>query len=129
MIQRLQSLYLLFVIISSTLIAVIFEYEGNENAVLTVFLQFYGLFFTPLFALITLMFFKKRIIQIHLCNLLLFFQWVEMGLLFWVIISTNYTFSIGGLLIVTLFQLIFLLLSRRQIRKDEELVRSIDRIR
>jgi hypothetical protein len=87
----------------------------------------------PLLALITIFLFKKRTIQLWLAGALILL------IAGFIIVSGIYTNNvhlkysadliIGFKMIVPVFQLVFAVLAFRGIKKDEELVKSYDRLR
>ncbi len=146
MIQRIQSIYLLLAAIVSGVTALVpfstvdkavaesalFRdqvYNASDNAVLL------GLIGgAAVFALVAIFLFKNRKTQLllSLLSMLLIIGLVGFGAFLWTQdqaslqgISPN--FGIGGALPVV--ALLFLLLARRSINKDEKLVRSSDRLR
>ncbi|MFM7024074.1 MAG: DUF4293 family protein [Flavobacteriales bacterium] len=95
---------------------------------------------------LTIFFFKKRKLQMLLCKILLvlvllenilvfFFPWIfiwlserQMGE--FIAVSWNISYSINPtVFIIPILQLILIFLALRAIKKDEELVRSTDRLR
>lgn len=125
MIQRLQTLYLFLVFLFS---CGLFYYSTGENTT-TLFSSYYGFIFSPIVSIIIIVLFKKRPSQIFLCFVLLLLQAIQIG---FYIKAFQPTAGFGWTEYVVVFSLInFILitLARRGIRKDENLVRSIDRIR
>jgi len=125
MIQRIQSLYLLITIVSS--VVLFFFAQGIQETSLVV--EYRLLLFTPILSFFVLFLFKNRSLQARLCTFLLFFQLCLIG--FYVY---SYTLHVQlplthPVVLVSLFQLLFFWLARRAILKDENLVRSVDRIR
>ena len=125
MIQRIQSLYLLITIISSV---VLFFYAQDTKE--TSFVVEYNLLLiTPVLSAVVLFLFKKRMLQVRLCAILLFFQLSLIGFY-------GYSYALNTQLTLTypvvlgsIVHLIFLWMARRSTLKDEALVRSVDRIR
>lgn len=125
MIQRLQTLYLFFVFLFS---CGLFYNSTIENTT-TLFSSYNGFILSPIISIITILLFKKRPLQIFLCFLLLLLQAVQIG---FYVRAFKPSAGFGWTEYVVVFSLInFILitLARRAIRKDENLVRSIDRIR
>ena len=125
MIQRIQSLYLLITIISSM---VLFFYAQDTEE--TSFVVEYNLLLiTPVLSAVVLFLFKKRMLQVRLCAILLFFQLLLIGFY-------GYSYALNTQLTLTypvvlssIVHFIFLWMARRSTLKDEALVRSVDRIR
>tara|TARA_A100001011_G_scaffold66225_1_gene67226 strand:+ start:174 stop:551 length:378 start_codon:yes stop_codon:yes gene_type:complete len=125
MIQRLQTLYLFFVFLFS---CGLFYSSTMENTT-TIYSSYYGFILSPIISIITILLFKKRPLQIFLCFLLLLLQAIQIG---FYVRAFQPPDGFGWTEYVVVFSLInfFLItLARRGIRKDQNLVRSIDRIR
>jgi hypothetical protein len=158
MLQRIQSLYLALVAIASILVFFFplanyyHEIEGNYR------LFIYGIrsmdpepkvvfntFFTfPLMvmavisfvlSILTIFLFKKRLLQIRLCafNVLTNILLLMMIFFFYAtrirdMVHIEPAYNLTGMAI-PLVSLVFLLLANRAIRKDEQLVKSSDRLR
>lgn len=147
MIQRIQSLYLLLVVaLSAALFAVpIYSLEtlkvANDGA--HTGFQFFNCTsnmvycilnsITGFFALVVLFLFKNRNLQIRLCNLNMFIICIFTGTIFYFADHSKTNpdsiihYTIGSYF--PLVQLVLSFLAIRAIRKDEELVRSADRLR
>jgi hypothetical protein len=155
MIQRIQTLYLLLVIILSvvTLFSVQVEFLGNAEAV-KYFLSYKGVIsavdssatsvynvwsltalcvLMPLVALATVFMFKRRILQIRLSiiNSVLFAGYY--GLLFlyiWQVgTALNADWHLGYATAFPLINIILTFLAIRAIGKDEALIKSLNRLR
>ena len=143
MIQRIQSVYLLVSIVISSLLLVVPIYEfqpgtpdGGEirsftitsNAFLALLNGAIGLL-----SLIAIFFYKKRNMQIRICNLGLLLTCVLIGLLFFMAdtMSENANQKVHYLYgsYLPLIQILFIFLATRAVKKDEDLVRSADRLR
>jgi len=125
MIQRIQSLYLLITIISS--VVLFFYAQDTEETSFVV--EYNLLLITPVLSAVVLFLFKKRMLQVRLCAILLFFQLSLIGFY-------GYSYALNTQLTLTypvvlgsIVHLIFLWMARRSTLKDEALVRSVDRIR
>jgi len=125
MIQRIQSLYLLITIISS--VVLFFYAQVTEETSFVV--EYFLLLITPVLSAVVLFLFKKRMLQVRLCAILLFFQLSLIGFY-------GYSYALNTQLTLTypvvlgsIVHLIFLWMARRSTLKDEALVRSVDRIR
>ena len=129
MIQRIQSLYILIVIILSFLVLKLTIDYSNDiklNSFLTIYYVFY---FIPLIGIFTLFLYKKRVTQSMMCLIML-------GVNVLVILSYGLKIYEGNsslinlvLIACTMIECILLFLARKAINKDVNLVRSIDRIR
>jgi hypothetical protein len=145
MIQRIQSLFLLFVVIisgtllfvpvyelhdfsQSDLAAAVNAFNIKDNTLLMILNSAIGLM-----ALISIFLYKWRNVQIRFCNISLLLTCLLIGLLFFVAdtMSSNMNqriqYKYGSYL--PLIELIFLYLAARYVKKDDELVRSADRLR
>lgn len=125
MIQRIQSLYLLITIVSS--VVLFFYAQGTEETSLVV--EYYLLLITPVLSAVVLFLFKRRMLQVRLCAILIFFQLSLIGFY-------GYSYALNTQLTLTypvvlgsIVHFVFLWMARRSILKDEALVRSVDRIR
>ncbi len=158
MIQRIQSLFLVLAMVALILLSVFpmaMFYSQTGVYELNVFglesltpgneIPFVWWFFIPLPALagivlildlIALLSFKKRTRQITLTHAAIFLNIVfVVGLMFYYIpaieenttTTVNYRDSLG--IYLPLISLVFTLLAQRYIKKDEKLVRSVDRLR
>ena len=129
MIQRIQSLYILIVIILSFIVLKLTIDYSNDiklNSFLTIYYVFY---FIPLIGIFTLFLYKKRVTQSMMCLIML-------GVNVIVILSCGLKIYEGNsslinlvLIACTMIECILLFLARKAINKDVNLVRSIDRIR
>ena len=129
MIQRIQSLYILIVIILSFIVLKLTIDYSNDiklNSFLTIYYVFY---FIPLIGIFTLFLYKKRVTQSKMCLIML-------GVNVLVILSYGLKIYEGNsslinlvLIACTMIECILLFLARKAINKDVNLVRSIDRIR
>lgn len=76
--------------------------------------------------------FRNRLLQIKLCGIITFLLMVIAGSVLWQFVQTAKSFSHYSLKIAFFFPVVSIMLSwlaRKFIRRDEELVRSADRIR
>jgi len=129
MIQRIQSFYILILFFLSILIySNAFNFTPTSEFLVR-FISFNGFLGVPLLLLITLFLYSKRKLQILLCWLLLLIHFGQFGL-FLSEINQNYSLNFETLAVLESLAGIFLLwLAKRNIQKDEALVRSVDRIR
>ncbi len=136
MIQRIQTLYLILTaIISAGLIFVFHLWLGEANSIvyaIDVPLVF-GLFLgVALLALIAIFRFKNRKSQFILGRLNIILNFILLGVL--VYESSNLPgeidFSKKGIgVLLPIFSIVFLALANKAIKKDEDLVKSVDRLR
>ena len=152
MLQRIQSVYLLAVLILSCVMLFLpwASYTGNyvsyefgcmglciyKDTLVTV-LNSWALTavaaIVPILALISIFLYKKRILQIRFCifNLLLMASFYALFAVYFYIISQQ-GMKLNQLFISLVFPLInmiFTYLAIRAIKKDEELLRSMSRLR
>ena len=129
MIQRIQSFYILILFFLSILI-----YSNTLNFTpssefLAHFISFNGFLGVPLLLLITFFLYSKRKLQILLCWFLLLIHFGQFGL-FLSEVNQNYSLNFETLAVLeSLAGIVLLWLTKRNIQKDEALVRSVDRIR
>jgi len=145
MIQRIQSIFLLIVVILSAVLLVVPVYELHDfsridpdgmiktfnisdNTLLMILNYAIGIL-----AFVTIFMYKWRNVQIRMCNIGLLLTCLLIGLLFFVAdtMSSNMNqrvqYKYGSYL--PLIELVFLFLASRYVKKDEEMVRSADRLR
>ena len=129
MIQRIQSLYLVCVLFMQ--LAVMFFAQGaylKLQQVQCSQLQAGHLSISALLLVILFMY-KKRSAQLWLTNLGVGFILLKLSWGLYGISLTDFNFNTDFGIVLDLFSIMLLLLAHRAIRKDEALVRSIDRIR
>ena len=145
MIQRIQTLYLLLVVVLTGLalwLPLVDFTVGADTCTLTAFglKDAAGITLLPtvyLGALVTIFLFKRRLVQIRLCAVelvLLIGAGAMMGIYFYLCNryfadSEFYSHTLKISLVFPLVCLVFDLLALRAIFRDEKLVRSLDRIR
>ncbi|MCM4169561.1 hypothetical protein KCTC52924_00342 [Arenibacter antarcticus] len=136
MIQRIQTVYLIVVIILGAVLPFFVnlwsDAAGNEifsdNAVF-ISLVFYG---SAVLALVAMLLFKNRKNQFVVNRLNMILNLFLLG--FFVYRSLNLsgetTVSEKGIgMLIPVFSIVFLVLANRAIKKDEDLVKSVDRLR
>ncbi len=129
MIQRIQTLYLLIafvvgVIVFNLSINIVFYELIGQN-----YRDNYGFLIAPVLLLLSLFLFKKRSLQSLVVLIIILQQLLQIGLL---LPSFDLSDDINFTEIALMLSFITVVLSwlaRRGIRKDEALVRSVDRIR
>ena len=141
MIQRKQSLFLLLSVLLNVLLIYLPLYElittdttsGQQqfitsNAILTILNGAIGVL-----CFFAIFFFKNRKLQIRICNLSILLTCILIGLLFFAAdsVSSAHNQRIHYLYgtYFPLIEILFIFLATRGIKKDEDLVRSADRLR
>ena len=131
MIQRIQSIYLLIALISMTLISFkVPIYYLNETLFMaqddtkTFVLTIVG----ALFSLLGLFMFKSRKFQMKLIRLTVLIQMI-IGIRIFMLFNKFEVVLNSSFLFLLAFTLITLIMAYRGVKKDDDLVRSIDRIR
>ena len=130
MIQRIQTIYLLMISIVSILGIFLFtptEFVGF-GLLTPVVLKIYFVL-TGGLSTLTLILFKRRKIQLSLNRLHYFFQILASIGLVYEISNTNDLEALLPWLAIPILILILLFSSSNAIKKDEDLIRSIDRLR
>ena len=129
MIQRIQTLYILIVIILSFLMLKLTIDFSNDIKLNSLVKRYYVFYFIPVIGIFTLFLYKKRVIQSKMClimlgiNVLLLISYVLK------IYEGNSSFINLVLIACSIIECVLLFVARKAINKDENLVRSIDRIR
>lgn len=144
MIQRIQSIYLLIAtVLSGGLIFPLnlwiteqgtefyaLDSLSSDNLVLaSVFVLFMA---SSLLTLITIFQFKKRQLQFVLGRLTILINFILVGILVYFAqnLSGEMQVSEKGIgLLIPIFTIVFVALANKAIKKDEELVKSVDRLR
>ena len=131
MIQRIQSIYLLVAAISMSLISFkVTVYTLNE----TLFMaqddtkMFILTIVGAIFSLLGLFMFKNRKFQMKLIRLTVLIQMIIVVRLF-ILFNKFEVVLNNSLLFLLAFALIALIMAYRGVKKDDDLVRSVDRIR
>ncbi|RXG22616.1 putative protein DUF4293 [Leeuwenhoekiella aequorea] len=136
MIQRIQSIYLfLAALVSAGLLFAIPVYTTAEgNLVYAVDkLELVGLFFgSALLSLITIFFFKNRKLQFVLGRLNIILNFILLGVLVYQsqILSGGAAAPEKGIgMLIPIISIVFIALANKAIKRDEDLVKSVDRLR
>ena len=128
MLQRIQSVYMLIAFISSIFYSYLaYTSLFKEN---TLFAISGGII--SLLILINIFLYKNRKLQIKLNNLVIFVLIVLLGLSIYQVglLSGEKSFSEKDIkLLVPVISIVFLLIANKYIKRDERLVKSVDRIR
>ena len=129
MIQRIQTLYILIVIILSFLmlkLTIDFSNDIKLNSLVKTDNVFYII---PFIGILTLFLYKKRVIQSKMCLIMLGINVLVLISYGLKIYEGNSSFINLVLIACSIIECILLFVARKAIIKDENLVRSIDRIR
>jgi hypothetical protein len=147
MIQRIQSLYLLLVIIAYCLLFFFpiatytttdsfFSFSlpeitgANSNSSVPLMV---AVIILALTVLVTIFLYKKRLLQIRITAIVLLAHIAFIAALFYVADTLSKKFGADAIYesgaYIALIPLVFLVLANRAIRKDEKMVRSTDRLR
>ncbi len=136
MIQRIQSVYLLVVALLGALLPIWMNLwinaEGNEVFAQTEMIAMISFYVSAALATIAILLFKNRQNQfvINRLNMILnlfllgFFVYRSLSLSGETLVSEK---GIG--MLIPVFSIVFLVLANRAIKKDEDLVKSVDRLR
>jgi hypothetical protein len=135
-IQRIQTVYLLISAIISGGLIFVFHLWTTENDVLvfakdnmTYLLLFLG---STLLSLISIFQFKKRKSQFVLGRLNIILNFILLGLFVYQLLISPGESQIsekGVGIFMPIFSIVFLVLANKAIKKDEDLVKSVDRLR
>ena len=137
MLQRIQTIYLLIVAAISGGLIFVFELWTTTNEVvvfakdeLLVFSLFIG---SALLALVSIFSFKNRKSQFMLGRLNQILNLILLGFFVYRILNAsgeaNDVSEKGVAIFLPVISIVFLILSNRAIKKDEDLVKSVDRLR
>ena len=136
MIQRIQTIYLLISAIISGGLIFIFHLWTNENDVpvfakdnMTYLLLFLG---SALLSIISIFKYKKRQTQFVLGRLNIILNFILLGLFVYLLLISPGESQVsekGVGIFIPIFSIVFLVLANKAIKKDEDLVKSVDRLR
>ncbi len=129
MLQRIQTVYLFIVLIlSSSCLYLSFNIDFKSPAGYY-FQSNFGFLIFPILTLVTIFLYKRRHLQV-IFSIILIFLFTIQGVIFGIEINIENGQSYSEILIFVSFSCILLLFfARRNILKDEALIRSVDRIR
>ena len=142
MIQRIQSIYLTIVIVLSAILPFVFKLWKNSNkevfaldlfSELTLLSKLVPVFFflSDLIAAIAIFKFKKRQLQFVLVRIIILINLFLLGILIYLSLTLPGEASsekgIGMFLPIVV--ILFAFLANKAIKKDEDLVKSVDRLR
>ena len=135
MIQRIQSIYLLIVSLMAGLLPVWAPlWKSGDVELLAYDHQWIKFFFiaSAILAIYALLSFKNRKKQFILNRLNLFLNLILLGVFVYrsLNLSGEATLSEKGIgMLIPIFSIVFLVLANKAIKKDEDLVKSVDRLR
>ncbi len=130
MIQRIQTVFFLLISIVSVFVFFFIppiDFPDSAFPITIVWKSY--LIFTTAFAFLNLLMFKNRKAQLMINRVHFFLQIVVLTVLVYCLVNTDDFNPSLPCLVMPLFVIILLTLSSRAIRKDEDLIRSIDRLR
>ncbi|SDB67216.1 protein of unknown function [Flavobacteriaceae bacterium MAR_2010_188] len=136
MLQRIQTVYLLLAaLVSGGLIFVFYLYTNSQNE--PVYAQdnllYLGLFLgSALLSLISIFSYKSRKSQFMLGRLNIILNFILLGLFVYrsLNLSGEMLVSEKGIgILIPIVSIVFLVLANKAIKKDEDLVKSVDRLR
>lgn len=129
MLQRIQTVYMILALLSTSF----YTYWSFLNLIVPDQLLYFWLsLVTALLILINIFLFSNRNLQVKLNNLAIFVLIVLLGLSIYQIgfLSGEKPFSEKDIkLLVPVISIVFLLIANKYIKRDERLVKSVDRIR
>ena len=129
MLQRIQTIYMLIALLIHVVLAIYFHSINDSNNLTfskdSVFYLMYLILAVDV--LISIFLFKKRTLQLTFNRWMIYAHVFLGGSLFYLFYQEHV--SQYWILCLPVFAIVFLLLANRAIQKDEELVRSVDRIR
>ncbi|GAB2780840.1 DUF4293 domain-containing protein [Salinimicrobium soli] len=136
MLQRIQTIYLLLAALTSAGLIFVFSLwtgEAGEVVYAEDILLVFGLFLlSAAISLITIFLFKNRKLQFVLGRLNILLNLILLGLfVYWSLnISGESNISEKGIgMLIPVLSIVFLVLANKAIKKDEDLVKSVDRLR
>lgn len=136
MIQRIQTLYLFLAsVITAGLIFVFHLWTNNEGAKVFALdnYTYLGMFFgSALLSLISIFSFKNRKFQFVLGRLNIILNFILLGVFVYqsLNVSGETNVSEKGIgILLPIFSIVCLVLANKAIKKDEDLVKSVDRLR
>ncbi len=142
MIQRIQSIYLTIVIVLSAILPFVFKLWKNSNkevfaldlfSELTLLSKLVPVFFflSALIAAIAIFKFKKRQLQFVLVRIIILINLFLLGILIYLSLTLpGEASSVKGIgMFLPIVVILFAFLANKAIKKDEDLVKSVDRLR
>ena len=129
MILRIQSLYLILVVLLSCIVIYLSLNSSFDTVLNSWFQAYYGFYGIPTLGFLSLFLFSKRKIQSIFCFVLILLNLVVVHIYSKMAFGGNSNFIILMIVVISFLECVLLFLARRAINKDERLVRSIDRVR
>ena len=136
MLQRIQTVYLLIAALISAGFVFIFklweDQSGNPVYIEDVYSALGLTLLSALISLVTIFLFRNRKLQFVLGRINILLNLILLGLfVYWSLtISGETSVSENGIGMLTpVFSIVFLVLANKAIKKDEDLVKSVDRLR
>jgi hypothetical protein len=136
MLHRIQTIYLLISGVISGGLIFVFHLWTNENDVpvfakdnMTYLVLFLG---SALLSIISIFQYKKRQTQFVLGRLNIILNFILLGLFVYLLLISSGESQIsekGVGIFIPIFSIVFLVLANKAIKKDEDLVKSVDRLR
>lgn len=136
MIQRIQTVYLILAIFASAGLIFVFSLWQDDlgqpvfaQDVMGVFLAFLG---SAVISLISIFLYKNRQLQFVLGRLNILLNLILLGVfVYWSLtLSGEMQVSEKGIgILIPIVSIVFLVLANKAIKKDEDLVKSVDRLR
>jgi len=137
MIQRIQTIYLLLAFITMGALPFVFPLQTDASGIKRVFFTDHTVDFvlflgSALLSIITIFLFKNRQLQFVLGRLNIILNLILLGLFVYhsLSVSGEGAPSEKGIgMFLPIFSIVFLVLANKAIKKDEDLVKSVDRLR
>ncbi len=136
MIQRIQSLYLSAVVVINGVLPFWLQLWADANGKVTYatdnVVHFLLFFSTAALALLTIFMYKNRKDQFVLNRLNIILNFILLGLFVYrsLIVSGENAISEKGIgIFLPVISIVFLVLANKAVKKDEDLVKSVDRLR
>ncbi|SFU34303.1 protein of unknown function [Pustulibacterium marinum] len=135
MLQRIQTVYLLLVVLASGVLPFfvdIYSVNGESVTVMTEVLYLVAYELIAVLALIAIFLFKNRKNQFVVNRLNMIFNLILLGVFVYrsLTLSGESEISEKGIgMFLPIISIVFLVLANRAIKKDEDLVKSVDRLR
>ena len=124
MIQRIQTIYLLIVVLVQTVAS--FCFVRPDNLIFSISI------FSGIFAFITIFYYKNRKNQFVFNRINILINLILLGVFTWRALNSLGEISISEKsvqVLVPIISIVFLFLANKAIRRDEDLVKSADRLR
>jgi hypothetical protein len=124
MIQRIQTIYLLIVVLVQTVAS--FCFFKPDNLIFSISI------FSGIFAFITIFYYKNRKNQFVFNRINILINLILLGVFTWRALNSLGEISISEKsvqVLVPIISIVFLFLANKAIRRDEDLVKSADRLR